>query len=157
MAVKLQSTDQLVLVNGEARNSLEGSHGKHETLESAVLDTAAEQGDVSFRAQFQQRLRTSRLQERSQEAAGCKAARPAGHRSGRSLRAACRTRSAPDGLLSWWGAYLCGGINLGLPRVLSLSEHGCGADLGAVLAADEVGGLLERRGVSCRPANHPAA
>lgn len=37
--------------------------------------------------------------------------------------------------------YLCGGINLCLPDVLALAEHGGGAQFGAVLARDEVGGL----------------
>lgn len=43
-------------------------------------------------------------------------------------------------------AQLGGGVNLGLPGVLALAQHGGGHDVVAVLSADEVGGLEEDGG-----------
>jgi hypothetical protein len=82
---------------------------------------------------------TSRRQERSPGAAGSRAARPGSHRSGRSLPTA---RVPPHQLhISCRdddGTYLGGSVNLSLPDVLALSEHGRSTDLGPVLSANQV-------------------
>lgn len=108
-------------------NSLEGGDGEDESLEGAVLDTVPDSGSVLGGLHGVKLL----------DLLGSEAKEIGELREERKFSEGFLRRSRK-------ATHLSGGINLGLPGVLSLSEHGSSADLGAVLAGDEVGGLRKR-------------
>lgn len=115
------------------QDPLERSDGKDETLERAVLDAVPGAGRVLTRL-----LRVELLDLRGTKAEEVD-----------ELRRRTRNGSVSVGkIVSGRSTYLGSGVNLGLPDVLALAEHGRSADLSAVLGRDQVGSL--KKGMKVR-------